>query len=329
MSEPVMAEHFGLSRFSVRKAMEELFEAGVIEKRVGSGTYIKNIPVKDKEYIVISTNEAFFIKQVNNSFKIITEMLKEKITAMGYIPYIHLERDSKDLPYGFTEYSRDISKNLLLPLESVAGFISLMGNENSYEVLEKNNIPIVTLLKTEGSLYPKVKINYGDYYYCFTELLKKYNLKNVHIFHYAMHDFRIDNETMFFNALDRYFQENYSYVDVPFYTYSKDITFFMEDYIKSLKEVPDAIVFLDNTLYSCCQPIFEKYSHIFKRTKIITHSNNDEIYPEEYKICRLTFSLEDFSEKAAELLEKLIKKDYPVRTTYYVDFRIINEECLA
>ena len=143
-----------------------------------------------------------------------------------------------------------------------------------------------------------------------------------------MHDLIIESENLIHYAMDRYFADNFNYLHIPLSNKNNIITKSIEKHIKSLNTSPDCIVFLDNTLYINALPLFPKYEKIFKNAKIIIHSNNDEVFPQEYKICTLTYKTEDFINTGMDLLLKLIKKECLIRTSYDIKCTIINEEIL-
>ena len=133
-------------------------------------------------------------------------------------------------------------------------------------------------------------------------------------------------ENLIHYAMDRYFNDKYTFVDIPLSQKNNIITNSIEKHIKNIKKAPDAIVFLDNTLYMNFVPLFPKYDNILKDTKIITHSNSIEVFPHDYKICRLAYNIDDFVKTGMSLLLKLIKKECPIRTSYDIRCKILDEE---
>ncbi|MBQ7256183.1 MAG: GntR family transcriptional regulator [Abditibacteriota bacterium] len=325
MSEAMMIEYLGVTRYSIREALEELIKDDIIVKQKGAGSFIKEH--KEKKYIVISVNEAIFINEVGSHCRNLTKFFQEKITEAGYISIVHLEPDSDRFTYGYTD-PEDVSQTLKVPINKVAGLISINGNVDSYEILEKNNIPIIVINKSHGIKYPSVNIDYSYYYNNLNRMLIENNFKKVFIFHYVMHELNIEAENLIHYAMDRYFSDNYSFLDVPLSQKNNDITNSIEKHIKNIKKAPDCIVFLDNTLYMNFVPLFPKYNNILKDTKIITHSNSNEVFPQEYKICRLAYNIDDFVKTGMDLLLKLIKKECPIRTSYDIKCTIINEDML-
>lgn len=56
-AERQLAEHFGVSRMTLRQAIRTLEEEGILERRLGSGTYVANQKVQEKMSGIISFTE--------------------------------------------------------------------------------------------------------------------------------------------------------------------------------------------------------------------------------------------------------------------------------
>lgn len=56
--EAEMCDHYGVSRITVKKAMDLLVNEGLVVKRRGAGTFVKNITLKtDSEYPYSTSNQ--------------------------------------------------------------------------------------------------------------------------------------------------------------------------------------------------------------------------------------------------------------------------------
>jgi GntR family transcriptional regulator len=82
-AERQLAEHFGVSRMTLRQAIKTLEEEGILERRLGSGTYVANQKVQEKMTGIMSFTE---ITRANGqmpsskliSYKITKPSLSEK-----------------------------------------------------------------------------------------------------------------------------------------------------------------------------------------------------------------------------------------------------------
>ena len=309
LSEPMFSEYFGISRTTVRDALEVLLKEGLVEKRVGNGTFIKDQAIK---YIIIAITEFDFFNQAGKFFSIFIKRMKEEISNMGYKAVITLlDTNGKE--------DTDIFQHITQKPEDVIGLINI-ANDKTYSTLEERNIPIIQIIK-ETSPYPFIKFDLFDYLATTKKLLDKYKLKNIQVYTYPIKSYF----PIYQITLKDFFGKNI--IEIPQEKTNKDLVKIIERHIINIKTPPDAIVFLDNTLYSTCQTLFPTYN-IFKNTKIITHSNNDELFPENYDICRLTYNVEDYISTTTQLLKDLLSKKQPTKTTYTIDFTIIGEEKL-
>ncbi len=148
------------------------------------------------------------------------------------------------------------------------------------------------------------------------------------LFRYDQAPFKIKDNFFYYYDIDKYFQENYNLFHINQSFNINHIAHQIEDVLKKITITPKAVVFFDDTLFTICQNIFSKYNHIFKNTKIITHSTNNEIYSNEYKVCRITNYIEDFGDKGIKLMEQMINKENPLIVRQNVQYTIINEDIL-
>ena len=310
MSEPMLSEYLKVSRYSVREALKDLFIEGIIERRSGSGTYITD--KLGEKYIIIAITEFDFFNQTGKFFSIFIERMKEEISNMGYKAVITLlDTNGKE--------DIDIFQHITQKPEDVIGLINI-SNDKTYSTLEERNIPIIKFI-AETSPYPSVKFNLFDYLIATKKLLDKYNLNNIQVYTYPYKTYTPLYQIILKNLFGK------DLIEIPQDKTNKSLATKIERHIKNIKTPPDAIVFLDNTLYSACQTLFPTYN-ILKNTKIITHSNNDEQFPENYDICRLAYNIEDYISTTTQLLKDLLSKKQPTKTTYTIDFTIIGEENL-
>ena len=107
LSEAMMQVYLKVSRYSVREAVMDLEKEGILEKRQGSGTYIKK---KEDKYIIISASEVFFISEISNYYRRLIDLFQKSIKEAGYIPMLYLEKKVE----GY-----DILKYINIPLSQI------------------------------------------------------------------------------------------------------------------------------------------------------------------------------------------------------------------
>ena len=311
MSEPLLAERFSVCRNTVREAIKDLTDKGILEKKPGSGTYLKDDYVA--KYVVLSLKQSYFIHEIDTFFKTLVEDITRLLNEAGYKVYTNFESHL------------DKSLNLPIDIKDIAGLISMNGNEELYKDLEKNNIPIVSLFN-RNSLYPSVTKCFNDFYLKLDYLINEYKLQKILFLNYDR-EFRIWDDDLIDYAMIRYYGDKYLFCNINQSIQVKYITKEIDSYFKTINEPVDAVIFLYDTLYVQAQVLFPKYDWL-KDVKIITHSNNDETYQKEYKICRLTYYIRDFSSHIVDFLIKLINKEKLIHTAYHVKCDIIGQENL-
>lgn len=312
MSENMLSYYLKVSRYSVREALKELEEKEIIYKVKGSGNYIKLIE-NSMKYIIISIDEEKFLNENTNFFLRLLDNLKIKIKDKAYIPYIHLEKNNM-----YSYKKNQFLNNIPIDIKDIKGLITIGGYIDNYKDLEEREIPIISLFNRGN--YPFVDINHISLYNHIRKLLKKYSLNKIAVFSYYNYNFleSINNKEKLLE---------YNFYQVKLTNKLNELNKIIEKKIKSIKECPDAIVFLDDTIYTASQNLFPKYK-IFKESKIFTHSNGNEIYSEDYKICRLVFNVEEYAIECMDLLNALINKKTSKIKNRLVQFTIENEEVL-
>lgn len=312
MSENMLSYYLNVSKYSVREALKELEEKNIIYKVKGSGTFVK-LAENSIKYIIVSLNEDKFFNENTNVFVRLLEYLKTKIKNNGYIPYIHLEKSNL---YSYDSRKNHFLKSIPIDLKDIKGVINMGGDLSRFKVLEEREIPIVTLFQRDK--YPFVDFNFYGFYKHIRKLLTKYSLNRIAVFTY------IDNNFLG-NLTENEKKLEYNFYPVKHTNKSDILNKNLEKQIRTIKECPDAIIFLDDTIYTACQTLFPKY-RIFSQCPIITHSNGNEIFPEEYRICRFEFNVEEYANECMDLLTALINAKVGRITNRIVTYKIQNEE---
>ncbi|MBQ0104717.1 MAG: winged helix-turn-helix transcriptional regulator [Armatimonadetes bacterium] len=314
MSENMLSYYLKVTKYSVREALKELEEKNIIYKVRGSGNFIK-LAENSMKYIIVSINEEKLFNENTDFFARLLEQLKTEIKNKACIPYIHLEHKSL---YSFQNKNSHFADSIPIDLKDIKGLISIGGFSENYKQFEEREIPIVSLFN-KGN-YPFVDMSDILFYDSIRKLLRKYSLNRIAVFSYSYNTFLINkknNEKL----------ADYTFITVRRTNKFNEINKDLEKGIRSIKDRPDAIVFLDDTIYTVCQNLFPKYK-IFSDCPIITHSNGNEIYSDEYRICRFVFNAEDYAIETIDLLMALIDRKISKINNRYVTFKTENEEAL-
>jgi len=79
-SETSLADHYKIGRPTVRQAMDVLVQKGMIERKRGSGTFVKKMESQVDLFSLAGTSAAFSTKGVEVETQIITEVITKKVS---------------------------------------------------------------------------------------------------------------------------------------------------------------------------------------------------------------------------------------------------------
>lgn len=324
-----LSEFCHVSQITAINALKELVSQNILEARQGSGTYVKEKFQKGKKILIVG-NEDHYFYQIGNHYRLLMTYLKEKIFSLGFEPVEFLVKNSKIFHYSLTE--NQIEESLL---EDVAGAFSLTSsNEITKQIISKN-IPVISI-ENSKSICPGVFFNNATFFKTIFRLTDSYFSGNVCIFSsYSLFDHNkitpfeyVDKFQLDWTGFTELLTKKWTVFQPPISNKNMIITKYIENCFKTFSKPIDGIVFTDDTIYNNTVPLFNKYDSIFKNAKIITHSNNDEYYPKNYRICRLVYKIENFANPAINMLIKLINGEKLLETNIYVDCEVINEELI-
>ena len=319
-TEQKMSSTLNISRGTVREALSILTKKGIIEKKQGSGTFVSDVSsLIDKKYVVIVSTERYVIDLVGGIYRITIEKVKELAKEAGYTPVFHLVNDNNDL-----------TDTLNINVNEIAGVLSVNAHNNKkiFKTIFEHKIPVVSFLNAESKTYSSVVTDHEDMFYKICELIKKYKLKDVVAITHDKTIFEKNTDVFIYYAIDSFFNENYNLIKVPFSFDLKTTPKVLRKAFNNLNRVPDAIVFLDDTIYKSALPIFPEFNNLLKQTKIITHSSGDIEFSKKYKICRVEFDLKQIAHAGFNLLQKHINKEFIEDYNVFIKPTVINEEVL-
>ncbi|SLM28901.1 Transcriptional regulator, GntR family [Desulfamplus magnetovallimortis] len=78
-SETTIAKQYGIGRPTVRQAMEILVRKGMVERRRGSGTFVKDNSCEVDLFSLAGTSQAFFKQGIATRSKIVSQLSLQKI----------------------------------------------------------------------------------------------------------------------------------------------------------------------------------------------------------------------------------------------------------
>ena len=307
------ALYLNVSECTAQKAVHELIAKNVLESKRGSGVYVK----KRKNKIIITYSENILLFELSKYHRDLINYLNIKLSDLGFEVILHQEKPIKKLNTVHTKPLLQQDFNL----DEIAGVISDLGNEEIHDYFNKHNIPVITTGETK---YPSVYRDFFSFYTTMYALTKAHLGEKVVFFEYIYTNDYKDYMTDFYKNL----MDIYDFCLIKISNKNKKITEQIDKYLSNLDYVPTGLVFIDNTIYNNALPLFEKYSNIFKNTKILTHSNNEEFYPEGYKICKLQYNLKDTGDSIINILEHLINKDFLLSYSVPINGEIINEDLI-
>lgn len=306
------SKYLNISPNTAQSAVHELIRENILESRRGSGVYVRDITEKNK--IIISIRESILYFENSKFHRNSVAYLRKKFESLGFVTEINIEKN-------LTKYDTLHTKetiNKTFDFEEIAGFISLFGSRSVINYFAENNIPVIDWNYSE---YPSVVFDKVEFHKQIINLTEKY-LGEKPVF--IEYDFD-KTSVLYMDVLYPKIIDKYDFALIPIVDKFKKTTYYIDKYLESIDFKPTGFVFLDDTLYLSALPLFEKYKDIFADSKIITMSNNDEFYPENYKICRIEYTVEEKCDKICELLMRAINKEYIAKPNYSIKGKIINE----
>ena len=316
-AEVDLAKTFNVSRSTLRLALSELEHSGLVERILGSGTFIKD--ANYKKYIIIAVPDIFSENNFYWSYNYIAQKLKTYARDKGFKTFVYFI--NKDISFFNT---------VKIPPYDIEGWVNINLDFKVQELLTSDvlskKIPVINALSLDTAQY-NVTIDIYDMAKKIDYLLKKYNLKKALVFNsFDDENIEIHRLTFYNYGLDYYFSQKYKTVKVKGKYTTEERKQVIIDNLLKYKDIVDTFVFTDDTMFKSALSVL--YDHNLFSKKIITHTNypNDISYPQN--ICMLQFDLDVLAENIIGLLQKIINKEYIDIANIYLPVKIINEEIL-
>lgn len=149
-AERELAAEFGVSRMTLRQAIQTLVDEGVLERRVGSGTFVASRKVQDKMAGVTSFTELMIAAGKKPSSKTISYHLTTP--SQSEIERLKLEPDERVLRMERIRYGNEIPicyEVATVPAKLVENFSKTEITSSFYRTLEK-----------KANLYPGLAVQW-------------------------------------------------------------------------------------------------------------------------------------------------------------------------
>ena len=146
-AERELAAEFGVSRMTLRQAIQTLVDEGVLERRVGSGTFVASRKVQDKMAGVTSFTELMIAAGKKPSSKTISYHLTTP--SQSEIERLKLEPDERVLRMERIRYGNEIPicyEVATVPAKLVENFSKTEITSSFYRTLEKRPTFILVML---------------------------------------------------------------------------------------------------------------------------------------------------------------------------------------
>ncbi len=274
-SEVELAGDLKVSVLTVRNAFTELEKENLIERRQGSGTYIKPY----KEYVIIIIDKPFFKEGEGGHFFFLADELYKYFLDTQWTPII-FDNPKENPPFD---------------TDKVAGVINILQVGCPFiDYAKEKNIPIVEFGE-EISPFPKVVCDTIARLRKLVSILEENNYKKVLVFDW------INEFYNYGSTIDKYysnfFRENYLY----FYNDSRDLNDAKKIIIRGFEATGldvDAIVF--TTTFHIGKSIFNAYRDRIKDHPIIAFTNGSLEFDNDFNYIELKF---DYAKIAKALFE--------------------------
>ncbi|MBQ0105777.1 MAG: GntR family transcriptional regulator [Armatimonadetes bacterium] len=312
--EKELASKLNVSRTTLRLALSELENEGLIERKVGDGTYIKN---NDKsKYIILAIPDIFSKNDIFYTFQYMLAKMKNLLKEAGYKTFVY-NRESEE----------DFFSIINIKPEEIELWISITIDKPLPEITACN-IPIIDVLSLTNYHY-SVSIDFDNLFQTIDSLIEKHSLKKPLIFIMGSEDYKLINLDLYKHGVIEYFRKKYNVILINGDDYTSEERFLtIKEALIENKDTCDSIVFTDDTFYKAIMHYTNAHKELLQGKKIITHSNYPDtiIYPENF--CRLEFNLDTLSDEIMKFIDKLKNKEYIASPIITKQIQVINEDAL-
>lgn len=285
-----------VSELTVRNSVNQLKQEKVLYSYQGCGTFVANSLKEENKNILILYHH-YLKYDLYKTSRILIEKISSELAEKNYIPVIQ--------PDNFTDINQYLKNNI----QSFSGVISVNAFFENLKKLTKNKIPVVETNAISPNLYPTVQYDFIKFHSLLLNIINKYTADETVIFNYFHSIHHLHPTFVIQYAYNKYLEKYNIHLIIE----NENIDLCRRKFrsvMKSLKEPPKLLVFLDENIYEICLPLFSSYSELLKNTKIITHATRDIETDPDFETVKISFNLNECSKKTCDLLEHLINKDF-------------------
>ena len=141
--EKELCEKYQVSRITIKKAMDELVQQGLVTKRRGSGTFVKTLEENYAKRLSLGTSNQFSgFKQTYPGKKVKTKVLRFEIVHPSEKVASKLQMSTKDFVYDiirvrFLEDLPLVVEYTMMPIQLVPGIRNEILEDSIYQHIEK------------------------------------------------------------------------------------------------------------------------------------------------------------------------------------------------
>lgn len=314
LSEADISEKLKCSRNTVREALINLENKGVVERKHGSGTYVKN--KKESKYIVLLMYNYYRNEELFYVYQRLAGILQDMITEKGYKIIFYVET----VGTSFFDCMKIEPKKIVC-------FICINRIYHIYDTV-KNKIPVISAFGINQNFCYNVNINATQMFSIFENLINKYEFENPIIFiHEPAHN-NFESQNVFLYGLYYVISQKYRTVRISEEASFQERRNKVKEILDNIHNETDCIVFSDDTFFKSVIPYIPEFIEKHPDIKIITHTNKPDNMMNDFSVCKVSLDLNVFAKKILDLAEKLINKDYISNVNIFCSLTVENENYL-
>src|SRR5699024_3526297 len=158
-SERELAENFSVSRMTLRQAIQTLVDEGILEREIGSGTFVARKKVQEKMYEITRFTEITEAQGKVPTSKIVSYLIT--IPSLSESEKLNLDDNQKVLRMERIRFADDVPicfEVATVPLELVKDYDKTQITSSLYRTLEENGLIIGHAQQTVSAMLASERI---------------------------------------------------------------------------------------------------------------------------------------------------------------------------
>lgn len=306
-----MQEQFGISRTTIRDALNTLAGEGLVVRKHGTGTYVADN--NKLAFVAIAADASRLASPLGYWYRSLVESAQKRIADAGYRAVIAVGNGKT--PEEFVE-----TTNILNSIKStnIVGVIDTSSVPFLSETLSNEGVNTVVVECAVPTSEYSIVLDYSAFTKTCVDLLKSAGYDDFAVLHY---DFGTNNphevsdpvwremSRLRMQAIDNDYDRwipvsGYGYTDADDKAYEAFINWW-----KGPKKT-NSILFFDDTVFDMAsKAIIELGIKVPDDLAILTHANVGRHFHFPVKLTRVGFDAENVMKAAWDMLDKLIKKE--------------------